>query len=165
MMYSADYDSPIGKIIMVSDGEALISVSFYGQEHFLSSINDDIIQDDDLTIFKKVKRWLDSYFNGENPEIDFTLKPQGSEFRCKVWARLLEIPYGKTVTYGEIAREISDTMSAQAVGGAVGQNPIAIIIPCHRVLGSNGGLTGYAGGIDRKAELLKLEKTTFLDPK
>ena len=97
-MYSADYDSPIGKIIMVSDGEALISVSFYGQEHFLSSINDDIIQDDDLTIFKKVKRWLDSYFNGENPEIDFTLKPQGSEFRCKVWARLLEIPYGKTVT-------------------------------------------------------------------
>ena len=99
---------------------------------------------------------LDCYFNGENPKIDFRLKPEGSQFRLEVWKILSGIPYGETLTYGEIARRISSTMSAQAVGGAVGHNPISILIPCHRVLGSNGKLTGYSGGLDRKVELLKI---------
>lgn len=158
MYYSTDYDSPIGKIIIVSDGEAICGVWFYGQNHFLSSINEDVIPNDELAIFENVKCWFDSYFNGENPQIDFKLKPEGSDFRLKVWDKLLEIPYGETVTYGEIAHEISPSMSAQAVGGAVGHNPISIIIPCHRVLGSKDKLTGYAAGIDKKMKLLELEK-------
>ena len=158
MYYSTDYASPIGKILIVSDGEAVCGVWFYGQKHFLSSIDDEIIEKDDLAIFDKVKRWFDDYFDGLNPKIDFKLNPHGSEFRLNVWRILLEVPYGKTVTYGEIASGLSQTMSAQAVGGAVGHNPIAILIPCHRVVGADGRLTGYAGGIDKKRSLLKLEK-------
>ena len=124
----------------------------------ITSSSDDFIKKDDLAIFKKVRQWLDDYFNGMNPEIDFELKPDGSDFRLKVWRILCEIPYGETLTYGDIASRFSDTMSAQAIGGAVGHNPISIIIPCHRVLGAGGKLTGYAGGIERKIELLKLEK-------
>ena len=156
MYYSTDYSSPLGEMLIVSDGEAVCGIWFYGQKHFPSF--DDLIRRDDLAIFKAVKRWLDCYFNGENPEIDFRIKPEGSQFRLEVWKILREIPYGETLTYGEIARRISPTMSAQAVGGAVGHNPISILIPCHRVLGSNGKLTGYAGGLDRKVELLKIEK-------
>ena len=154
-MYSTNYSSPLGEMLIASDGEALCGVWFSGQKHFPSS--DNFIKNDDLTIFKKAGQWLDDYFNGLNPEIDFELKPAGSEFRRKVWRILCEIPYGETLTYGEIASRISDTMSAQAVGGAVGHNPISILIPCHRVLGAGGKLTGYAGGIERKMELLKLE--------
>ncbi len=157
MYFSTDYTSPIGKLLIVSDGEAICGVWFYGQKHFLSPINDEIVQNDDLAIFSDVKKWFDDYFMGLNPEITFKLSPSGSDFRMKVWKILSEIPYGETLTYGEIASRISPTMSAQAVGGAVGHNPIAIIIPCHRVLGSNGKLTGYAGGIERKIELLKIE--------
>lgn len=146
-------------MLIVSDGEAICGVWFYGQKHFLSSVSGDIIERDDLAIFRKVKDWLDDYFNGLNPTVDFKLKPKGSEFRVKVWKVLSEIPYGETSTYGEIASKISPEMSAQAVGGAVGHNPISILIPCHRVLGSNGKLTGYAAGIDKKAALLKLEKS------
>ena len=155
-MYSTDYDSPLGEMLIVSDGESLCGVWFYGQKHFPAY--DNLIQNDNLAIFKDVKRWFDDYFNGLNPKIDFKIKAEGSEFRLKVWNMLSEIPYGETLTYGEIAREISPKMSAQAVGGAVGHNPISIIIPCHRVLGANGKLTGYAGGIHRKMELLRLEK-------
>lgn len=158
MYYSTVYSSPLGEMLIVSDGEAICGVWFCSQKHFKSSISEDLVHDDDFPIFKKVKIWFDSYFKGENPKIDFELKPNGSEFRQKVWKILSEIPYGETLTYGEIAREISPTMSAQAIGGAVGHNPIAILIPCHRVLGSNGKLTGYAAGIDKKIELLKLEK-------
>ncbi len=157
MYYSTNYLSPIGEMFFVSDGEAICGVWFCGQKHFMHNINE-TTQKDDLTIFKKLKKWFDDYFRGLNPEIDFKLKPQGSEFRQMVWQILSEIPYGKTLTYGEIASRISPTMSAQAVGGAVGHNPISILIPCHRVLGTNGKLTGYAGGLDRKVELLKLEK-------
>lgn len=157
-MYSTEYDSPLGKLLIVSEGDAINAVCFYNQKHFLSSIDDELIVNDDLAIFKTVKEWFDDYFNALNPKINFKLNPQGSEFRKKVWKILAEIPYGSSLTYGEIASKISPTMSAQAVGGAVGHNPIAIIIPCHRVLGANGKLTGYAGGIDRKIELLKLEK-------
>ena len=142
-------------MIIASDGEAICGVWFYGQKHFPSP--DDFIKNDDLAIFSDVKEWLDEYFNGLNPRIDFKLKLDGTNFQLKVWKILSEIPYGETVTYGEIAQKISPTMSAQAVGGAVGHNPISILIPCHRVLGADGKLTGYAGGIDKKIELLKIE--------
>ncbi len=155
MYFSTDYDSPVGKMLIVSDGEAICGAWFYGQRHFPSF--DNLIIEDDLPIFKKVRRWFDDYFSRRNPQITFKVKPSGSDFRVKVWKILSEIPYGKTVTYGEIASGISPSMSAQAVGGAVGHNPIAILIPCHRVLGANGELTGYAGGIDKKIALLKIE--------
>ncbi|WP_407412685.1 methylated-DNA--[protein]-cysteine S-methyltransferase [Methanobrevibacter sp.] len=158
MYYSTDYTSPLGEMLLVSDGEAICGLWFYGQKHFKSTIDDDLIEKSDLDIFKKATKWLDEYFKGINPEIDFKLKPRGSEFRLRVWKILAEIPYGKTTTYGEISSRISPEMSAQAVGGAVGHNPISIMLPCHRVLGSDGKLTGYAGGIERKIELLKLEK-------
>ena len=157
MYYSTDYESPIGKMLIVSDGECLLGIWFYNQKHFMSSILGDVIEDDELPIFERVIKWLDDYFDGLNPRIDFELRPQGSEFRQKVWRILSDIPYGETMTYGEIASMISPTMSAQAVGGAVGANPIAIVIPCHRVLGKNGKLTGYAAGLERKIELLKIE--------
>ena len=156
MYFSTDYDSPLGEMLIVSDGEAICGLWFYGQKHFPSF--DDLVEKDDSLIFDNVKEWLDSYFKGKNPKIDFKLKPDGTQFRLKVWRVLSEIPYGETLTYGEIARKISSEMSAQAVGGAVGHNPIAILIPCHRVLGSNGKLTGYAAGLDKKIELLKIEK-------
>lgn len=158
MYYSTDYDSPIGKLLIVSDGECICGVWFYGQKHFMSTVDGQIFFNDDLAIFKIVKRWFDEYFRGLNPKIDFELNPEGSEFRKWVWKILSDIPYGQTLTYGEIASMISPTMSAQAVGGAVGHNPISILVPCHRVLGANGKITGYAGGIERKIELLKLEK-------
>ena len=153
-MYSTDYSSPLGDMLIASDGEAICGVWFYGQKYFP---RDDFIVNDDLLVFRKVKKWFDDYFNGLNPEIDFKLNLEGSKFRLKVWRILCEIPYGETLTYGEIALRISKTMSAQAVGGAVGHNPIAVLIPCHRVLGADGKLTGYTAGIERKIELLKLE--------
>lgn len=156
MYYSTKYSSPLGEMLIVSDGESICGVWFYGQKHFPSFEN--LIENDDLAIFREVKDWFDDYFKGLNPEIHFKLKPQGSEFRRKVWRILSEIPYGETLTYGEIASRLSPTMSAQAVGGAVGHNPLAILIPCHRVLGADGKLTGYAAGIDRKIKLLELEK-------
>lgn len=158
MYFATDYESPLGKMLIVSDGEAVCGAWFYGQKHFLSSIDEPIIKNDDLAIFKDVKIWFDNYFKGSNPKITFKLNPQGSDFRVKVWKILCEIPYGETLTYGEIASQFSSSMSAQAVGGAVGHNPISILIPCHRVLAANGRLTGYAGGIERKIELLKIEK-------
>lgn len=154
-MYYTVYESPLGEMMIASDGEAVCGVWFCTQKHFPSQ---NFELNEDLAIFKDVKNWFDDYFNGLNPKITFKLKPKGTEFRLEVWKILSEIEYGKTLTYGEIASMISPTMSAQAVGGAVGHNPIVIIIPCHRVLGANGKLTGYAAGIDRKIELLKLEK-------
>lgn len=154
-MYSTSYDSPLGEMIIASDGKSICGVWFCGQKHFPSV--DGWIKNDDLPVFIKVKRWLDDYFSGLNPEIDFKLNPSGSDFRLKVWKILLEIPYGETMTYGEIALKFSENMSAQAVGGAVGHNPISILIPCHRVVGAGGKLTGYAAGTDKKRELLKLE--------
>lgn len=156
MMYYTYYDSPLGKMLIAGDGESICAVSFNGQKHLPSF--DDLVRNDDLTIFDDVKEWLDDYFNGLNPEISFKLDLHGSDFRLKVWRILSEIPYGETLTYGEIASRISPSMSAQAVGGAVGHNPIAIIIPCHRVIGKNGSLTGYAAGLERKNALLELEK-------
>lgn len=151
-MYSTKYSSPIGEILLLSDGENLCGISFDSQKRDV-----DFIENDDLEIFKKVIGWLDDYFDGKNPKINFNLKASGTDFRMKVWKLLSQIPYGETVTYGEIASMISPTMSAQAVGGAVGANPIAIVIPCHRVMGKDNKLTGYAAGLDKKIELLKIE--------
>lgn len=161
MQYSTNYESPLGEMIIVSDGQSIKGIWFGGQKHFKSTTDDELILCDDLPIFKKVKQWLDDYFNGLNPEIDFKLNPDGTDFARNVWRILSEIPYGETMTYGEIASRISPTMAAQAVGGAVGRNPIAIVIPCHRVLGKNARLTGYAAGIDKKIELLKIENISY----
>lgn len=120
-----------------------------------------------LPIFEQTVRWLNVYFSGKDPDFTPPLYKEGTEFRKAVWEIILEIPFGKTMTYGEIANRIArqrgiSKMSAQAVGGAVGSNPISLIIPCHRVIGTNGRLTGYGGGLERKAELLKLEKVSVL---
>ncbi len=161
MQYSTNYESPLGEMMIVSDGESIKGIWFGGQKHFKSTADDELILCDDLAIFNKVKQWLDDYFDGLNPIIDFRLNPDGTDFAKKVWKILSEIPYGETMTYGEIAARISPTMAARAVGGAVGRNPIAIVVPCHRVLGKNAGLTGYAAGIDKKIELLKIENISY----
>lgn len=162
MQYINRYTSPIGKITMASDGEALTGLWFDGQKYFALYLDKDN-EEKDLSIFDMAKKWLDIYFSGKEPNFKLPLKFMGSEFQNEVWEILYTIPYGKTVTYGEIAKELANRrgigkMSAQAVGGAVGRNEISIIVPCHRVVGSNGSLTGYAGGFDKKISLLKLEK-------
>ena len=146
---------------MASDGDALIGLWFDGQKYF-ADVLDDEYEERKLPVFDETKRWLDTYFDGKEPEHTPPLRLKTSEFRREVWEIMLTIPYGATMTYGEIAKKIAEkrgmsTMSAQAVGGAVGHNAISIIIPCHRVIGSDGSLTGYAGGIERKLALLKLE--------
>ena len=163
MIYTTYYNSPIGKLLLASKENKLIGLWTEGQKYYLSGIEDEITKNDDEKILIETKKWLNRYFNGEKPcpnELD--LAPIGSKFRKNVWDILCKIPYGKVITYNDIAKEIAkkrkiNKMSAQAVGGAVGHNPISIIIPCHRVIGTNGSLTGYAGGLDKKEYLLKLE--------
>lgn len=163
MYYKTVYNSKIGKLTLVSDGKNLVGLWIDGQKYFGASIDEEIIDDNTLKIFEQTKNWLDRYFNGENPNIsELTISPKGSDFRQRVWKILKEIPYGEVITYGEIAKIIAKEtgkkkMSAQAIGGAVGHNPVSIIIPCHRVVGSDGNLTGYAGGINLKVKLLKHE--------
>lgn len=162
MQYINRYTSPIGNITIAADGEALTGLWFDGQKYFALYL-DKTHEEKDLPVFEMAKKWLDIYFSGIEPDFKLPLKFTGSEFQNEVWEILYTIPYGKTMTYGEIAKELAkrrgiNRMSAQAVGGAVGKNEISIIVPCHRVVGSNGSLTGYAGGIDKKIELLKLEK-------
>lgn len=163
MYYVTTYDSPIGIISMVSDGKDLSGLWLEGQTNLGGIDPDKTTEKGDLPVFAKTRDWLDSYFAGENPSADeLDLSPSGSEFRKKVWDILLEIPYGQLTTYGDIAKQMAKsmnkpTMSAQAVGGAVGHNPISIIIPCHRVVGTGGSLTGYDGGINFKIKLLELE--------
>ena len=136
-------------------------------KYYLSNFKEEIVETQNLEVLVKTKKWLDKYFNGENPDIkELELNPIGSEFRKSVWEILKKIPYGEVTTYSDIAKEIAkqkgiEKMSAQAVGGAVGHNPISIIIPCHRVVGTNGSLTGYAGGIKKKLYLLELEKVNM----
>lgn len=162
MIYTTYYNSPIGKLLLASKENKLIGLWTEGQKYYLSGI-EEFTKNDDEKILIETKKWLNRYFNGEKPcpnELD--LAPIGSKFRKNVWDILCKIPYGKVITYNDIAKEIAkkrkiNKMSAQAVGGAVGHNPISIIIPCHRVIGTNGSLTGYAGGLDKKEYLLKLE--------
>lgn len=162
MLYISHYDSPLGGITMASDGEALVGLWFDGQRHFAETLSEKATEYPDLPIFAQTRRWLDIYFSGRKPDFTPALRMCGTPFRRRVWEILLTIPYGKTLTYGEIAGLIAcgtgtKSMSAQAVGGAVGHNPVSIIVPCHRVLGANGSLTGYAAGIDKKMRLLQLE--------
>ena len=161
MLYVSYYDSPIGKITLGAREDVLVGAWFEGQKYFANTLPDERISQE-TEILSEAKKWLDIYFSGEKPTFTPPLHPAGSTFRQAVWQILSEIPYGQTITYGEIASKIAERenishMSAQAVGGAVGHNEISIIIPCHRVVGTNGSLTGYAGGIDRKISLLKLE--------
>lgn len=161
-MFESRLHSPLGEVRLRSDGEALIGLWFVGQVNDAREISDLEIKND-LPIFGQVESWLESYFSGKQTSITIPLQPKGTSFQQRVWQILQEIPYGKTMTYGEIAQRIAkekgvETFSAQAVGQAVGKNPISILIPCHRVLGKNGALTGYAGGVHRKEQLLQLER-------
>lgn len=164
MLYKTYYKSPIGNLMLVSDGNSLVGLYIENQKYYLNGIKQELTKKDNLQVFENTKKWLDKYFAKENPSIkEIPLAPIGGEFRQKVWRILCGIPYGQTITYGEIAKKIAKEMnrekiSAQAVGNAVGHNPISIIIPCHRVLGKDGSLTGYAGGIERKRILLELER-------
>ena len=143
--------SPLGDLTLASDGTSLVGLWLDGQKHFA-------LRYPELPVFAQAEQWLNRYFRGESPSpAEIPLAPKGSEFQQRVWKLLLTIPYGETTTYGTIARQLG-CRSPQAVGNAVGRNPISILIPCHRVLGSNGVLTGYAGGLDKKKHLLELEK-------
>jgi len=162
MHYTYTYRSPLGPIVIAADGRSLTGLWFEGQKYFAATLPARH-EERPLPLFAQTCRWLDSYFRGEDPGPTPPLHPQGSPFRQAVWELLLRIPRGRTATYGELAREIArrqgaETCSAQAVGGAVGHNPVSILIPCHRVVGSDGSLTGYAGGIERKVRLLELER-------
>ncbi len=164
MLYKTYYKSPVGNLMLVSDGDNLVGLYMENQKYYLNGLKQELTSKDNLQVFENTKKWLDRYFAKEKPSIkEIPIAPKGGEFRQKVWKILCEIPYGQTITYGEIAKRIAkqmnkEKMSAQAVGNAVGHNPISIIIPCHRVIGKNGSLTGYAGGIERKKMLLELEK-------
>lgn len=161
MIYTSKYTSPLGGILLAADEVGLRGLWFDGQKYFARDLPDERTERE-TPVLSEAKRWLDLYFGGQEPDFLPPLHPVGTPFRQAVWEILLRIPYGKTVTYGEISKQLAEKrglerMSAQAVGGAVGHNEISIIIPCHRVVGSNGSLTGYAGGIDRKIKLLELE--------
>ena len=165
MIYTSHYLSPLGDILLASKNNELIGLWFEGQKYYLANMKEEMIEKNDEEILIKTKNWLDRYFQGEKPDVkELTLNPIGTDFRKDVWNILCEIPYGSTITYKEIAEKITKekglkSMSAQAVGGAVAHNPISIIIPCHRVVGSSGNLTGYAGGLDKKEYLLNLEQS------
>ena len=169
------YHSPLGGMTLTGDGNAVTGVWFDGQKYYArgqadlepeagAAICNAPCEEELAPLLADAKRWLDVYFAGKEPDFDLPLNPTGTDFQKRVWRILCMIPYGKTMTYGQIAAQIAAErgivrMSAQAVGGAVGHNPLSIIVPCHRVVGTNGSLTGYAGGIDRKVKLLALEQT------
>ena len=163
MDYISRYDSPLGRITLAGDGSALTGLWFDGQKH-RADTPEQIHEEAALPVFEEARRWLDLYFSGRIPDFTPQLCLRGTAFRRTVWEILMTIPYGKTMTYGEVAERTAAAMhlprmSARAVGGAAGSNPVSLIIPCHRVVGAGGRLTGYAGGIDRKARLLEMEKT------
>lgn len=163
MIFIQHYDSPLGGILLAADEIGLTGLWFDGQKFFARDLPAERVEQNTPAL-SEVKRWLDSYFTGKEPDFMPPLHPIGSAFRRSVWDILLRIPYGQTSTYGEIARQLAEKqgrprIAAQAVGGAVGHNKISIIIPCHRVVGTNGSLTGYAGGIDKKVKLLEWEHT------
>lgn len=163
MYYGTHYKSPLGNMFLASDKENIIGLWFEGQKYIENTMPKGITENENIPVLQVGMKWLDDYFAGKKPELSrIPLAPIGNEFKQCVWNILMEIPYGEVTTYGAIAKEVAkrmdkDKMSAQAVGGAVGHNPVSIIIPCHRVVGANGNLTGYAGGIERKIALLELE--------
>lgn len=164
MIYTAQYASPLGTMLLAEEDGGLIGAWFAGQKYFPAALAGTM---QDTPLLCRTAKWLDRYFAGEKPEIgELPLAPQGSDFRKEVWQILCRIPSGSTMTYAAIAKQLAASrgiagMSAQAVGGAVGHNPISVIIPCHRVLGTDGSLTGYAGGLDRKRWLLRNEGLNF----
>ena len=162
MVYTAQYASPLGDITLACDETAVIGLWFNGQKYF-GNILPAQREEKEHPLLRDAKRWLDIYFSGRAPDFTPPLRYDSTPFRKQICDIMLTIPYGKTMTYGEIAAEAARRqgrvkMSAQAVGGAVGHNPISLMIPCHRVVGTNGSLTGYAGGVGRKAKLLELER-------
>ena len=161
MQYISYYDSPIGRLLLAADDIGLTGLWMEDQKYFARGLDEER-QEGDTPVLTQAKAWLDVYFSGREPEREIPLHLRGSEFQLAVWRILRAIPYGKTMTYGQIAGQLAaerglSRMSAQAVGGAVGHNPVSIIVPCHRVVGADGSLTGYAGGIQRKTWLLELE--------
>lgn len=163
MYYSTHYKSPIGEILVACNESSVIGLWIGTQKYIDKTMPKDMIEKDNVPVLQEAVAWLDDYFTGKRPMLSaLPVSPIGNEFRQHVWKVLTEIPYGETTTYSAVAKEVAkrmgkDRMSAQAVGGAVGHNPISIIIPCHRVVGACGSLTGYAGGIDIKIRLLKNE--------
>lgn len=161
MQYITTYQSPLGEILLAADEIGLTGLWFDGEKFYADSLDPEH-EERNVPVFDVVKKWLDIYFSGHEPDFMPPVHMIGSEFRQQVWKILREIPYGETITYGGLAKRLArerglERMSAQAVGGAVGHNEISIIVPCHRVVGSDGSLTGYAGGIDKKERLLMLE--------
>lgn len=162
MQYISHYNSPLGEMLLAADNEGLTGLWFEGQKYYALHLGREY-KEYESEFINPAKRWLDEYFSGKEPDFSVPLNPIGTEFQKEVWKILCRIPYGHTVTYGEIARILAkkrgvEHISPQAIGGAVGHNPISIIVPCHRVVGASGSLTGYAGGIDRKLKLLLLER-------
>lgn len=162
MQYITHFNSPIGDILLAADELGLTGVWFQGQKYFADNLPPEH-EEKNIPVLELTTQWLTTYFSGQKPNFTPPIHMIGTPFQLSVWSILQTIPYGHTITYGEIANTIAkkkgvSKMSAQAVGGAVGHNPISILIPCHRVVGTNGSLTGYAGGIDRKIKLLTLEK-------
>lgn len=161
MQYTTTYQSPLGKLLLAADKAGLTGLWFEGEKFYADGLGPEH-EERDIPVFDDVRRWLDIYFSGREPDFTPPIHMIGSDFRRSVWKLLQDIPYGETITYGALAKQIArerglKRMSAQAVGGAVGHNEISIIVPCHRVVGSDGSLTGYAGGIQRKIRLLTLE--------
>ena len=162
MRYVNHYESPLGGILLAADETGLTGLWFEGQKYYARTLEPKH-EERDLPVFGETKKWLDIYFSGQEPDFMPAVHMIGTEFQIMVWEILRQIPYGEVITYGDIARRIAGRkglghMSAQAAGGAVGHNKISIIVPCHRVVGADGNLTGYAGGLDRKMKLLELEK-------
>lgn len=165
MIYTQHYESPLGGILLAADEIGLTGLWFDGEKYYADNLAAEH-EARDTQALGAAKRWLGVYFAGKEPDFLPPLHPIGSAFRQEVWQLLLEIPYGQTTTYGALARRLAERrglrhMSAQAVGGAVGHNEISILIPCHRVVGTSGSLTGYAGGIDKKLSLLRLEQVNL----
>ncbi len=157
MLYIATYSSPLGEILLASDDTALTGIWFAGQKHFGRGLCAEPVRLETAPIVA-AKAWLDQYFSGSVPEITVPIRFMGTDFQKTVWSALLQIPYGETETYGTLAKQLG-IHSAQAIGGAVGRNPISVLVPCHRVVGAGGALTGYAGGMDRKRWMLSWEST------
>ncbi|WP_373808446.1 methylated-DNA--[protein]-cysteine S-methyltransferase [Streptococcus ferus] len=161
VFYQTTYSSPIGDLSLLADEEGLLGVWFLEQRYFQRGYEEILALEEDNRHLIAARKWLDAYFKGENPSLlSLSLCPRGTAFQQRVWQLLQDIPYGETLTYGDIAQRLN-CPSAQAVGGAVGKNPLSIMIPCHRVLGSRGHLTGYAGGLDRKNWLLAHEQSAI----
>ena len=163
IFYYYIYNSPVGKLTIASNEKNVVGLWLDGQKYYMEVLEDKEYQEKETEVIKLAEKWLDKYFNNEKPEIDeLPIEFIGSDFRKQIWKILSKIPYGKVITYGDIAKQIAKrkgirTMSAQAVGGAIAHNPISVIVPCHRVVGANGSLTGYSGGVKVKIKLLEFE--------